>query len=39
VARLADQAATSQPDQQEFVSLVHRAHKLAGGNPAAPIAK
>ncbi|UQA61667.1 vWA domain-containing protein [Polyangium aurulentum] len=39
VARIADAAATSAADQQEFVSLVHRAHKIAGGNPAAPVAR
>jgi Ca-activated chloride channel family protein len=35
VARIADAAAANTADQQEFVSLVHRAHKLAGNNPAA----
>jgi Ca-activated chloride channel homolog len=39
IARIADQAATTQSDQQEFVSLVHRAERIAAGNPSAAIAK
>ena len=39
IARLADQAATSQSDQQEFVSLVHRAEKLATGNQGPAVAR
>ncbi|WP_272417093.1 vWA domain-containing protein [Polyangium jinanense] len=39
IARLADQAATTQSDQQEFVSLVHRAEKLATGNQGPAVAR
>jgi Ca-activated chloride channel family protein len=39
IARIADQAATSQSDQQELVSLVHSAERIAGGNRGAAVAK
>jgi len=39
IAKLADQAASSAPDQQEFISLVHKAERIAGGNPANAVAK
>jgi len=39
IARLADQAATTATDQQEFVSLVHRAEKIATGNRGPDIAR
>jgi Ca-activated chloride channel homolog len=38
IARIADQAADSRSDQQEFVSLVHRAEKLATGQSGPAIA-
>lgn len=38
IAHLADQAADSRTDQQEFVSLVHRAEKLATGQTGPAIA-
>lgn len=39
IARLADQAASNRPDEQELVSLIHRAERLKQGSPAATIAK
>lgn len=39
IARFADQAATSQSDQQELVSLVHSAERIAGGNRGPAVAK
>lgn len=39
IARIADQAAESRADQQEFVSLVHRAERLATGQTGAAIAQ
>ncbi len=39
IARLADQAASTKSDEQELVSLIHRAERLAQGNPANAIAK
>ncbi|MRG94369.1 vWA domain-containing protein [Polyangium spumosum] len=39
IARLADQAASTQSDQQEFVSLVHRAERLATGNRGPSVAR
>jgi len=38
IARIADQAADSRSDQQEFVSLVHRAEKLSSGQTGPAIA-
>jgi Ca-activated chloride channel family protein len=39
IARLADQAASTKSDEQELVSLIHRAERLSQGNPANSIAK
>jgi Ca-activated chloride channel family protein len=39
IARIADKAADSRTDQQEFVSLVHRAERIAGGQRGPAIAK
>lgn len=39
IARIADQAADSRADQQEFVSLVHRAERIAGGQRGPAIAQ
>lgn len=39
IAKIADQAADSRSDQQEFVSLVHRAERISGGQSGPAIAK
>lgn len=39
IAKIADQAVESRPDQQEFVSLVHRAERISSGSTGAAIAQ
>jgi Ca-activated chloride channel family protein len=39
IAKIADQAADSRTDEQEFVSLVHRAERISGGTTGPAIAK
>jgi len=39
IAKIADQAADSRSDQQEFVSLVHRAERISGASGSPAIAK
>ena len=39
IAKIADQAVESRADQQEFVSLVHRAERISSGSSGAAIAQ